>query len=240
MDLNAIIIIIVGAVVVYFATRALGKGLKIVVQVLLGAIVVLALLTALTYKDMESLKKGFQEGNNTFMLYENEQLYSAIILKPMTNITLTIDSFSYFTSDEIEKSEKALNNKSYETLLNKSSRLFIFKPVIMNLPFTLSLGPDIKLNEGDLLNIIMSDDPYNVLAKKLDENYDMSEKSLQKTFESFYGDKEKFKGYLFAALLSNYFMHQKPGDLVKSFKKKEITVYPETISFKIIRYLPWA
>jgi hypothetical protein len=240
LDLNAIIIIIVGAVVVYFATRALGKGLKIVVQVLLGAIVVLALLTTLAYRDMESLKQGFQGGNNTFMLYENEELYTGIILKPMTNITLTIDSFGYFTTEEIGKTEEALNNKSYETLLNKSSRLFIFKPVTMNKPYTLNLGPEISLNEGDLLNIIMSEDPYKTLAKKLDENYDASEKSLQKTFESLYGDEQKFKGYLFAALLSNYFTHQKPGDLVKSFQKKEITVYPETISFKILKYLPWA
>lgn len=239
MDLNVIIIIVVAAVVVYLATQTLGKGLKIVIQVMLGVIIFLALLTALSYRDMNSLKKGFQESNNTFMLYENGELYTSIVLKPRTNITLTIDSFGYFTSEEIEASESALNSENYEALINKSSRLFIFKPVTMNQPYTLTLGPEISLNEGDLLNIIMSDSPYKTLAKKVGDSYDESEKSLQKTFESFYGDEQKFKGYLFAALLSNYFTHQKPGDMVRSFQKKEITVYPETITFKIIKYLPW-
>lgn len=240
MDLNAVILIIVAAVVIYFATRVLGKGLKIVIQVMLGLIVVLALLTATVYKDMENLKKGFQEGNNTFMLYENDKLYSAIILKPLGNVSIGLDNFGYFEEESIAYMEDALNNEDYKALLNNSKRLFIFKPEVMNKPYNLDLGPEVRLSEGDLLSIIMSDDPYNVLAKMLEEKYDMSEKSLQKTFESFYGDKEKFKGYLFAAMLSNYFLNQKPGELVQSFKKKEIIVYPDTISFKLIKYLPWA
>jgi energy-coupling factor transporter transmembrane protein EcfT len=240
MDLNAIILIIVGAVVIYFATRVLGKGLKLTVQIMLGVIVVLALVTAFVYRDMESLKKGFQHENNTFMLYENEKLYSAIILKPLGNITLSLDNFGYFKEEDIDGMEEALNSNDYKALLSKSARLFIFKPIAMNKPYNLDLGPEIRLSEGDLLNIIMNDNPYDVLAKKLDDDYDMSERSLESTFESLFGNKEKFKGYLFAAMLSNYLLHEKPGELVNSFKKKEIIVYPDTISFKLIRYLPWA
>jgi energy-coupling factor transporter transmembrane protein EcfT len=242
LDLNAIILILLAAGIIFFATRAIGKGLKIVIQVFLGVIVVLALLTALTYKDMESLKRGFQEGNNTFALYDDGQLYSAIILKPMTNITLTIDSFDYLTEEDIAKSQEAVKNNNFSVLLNKSNshRIFIFKPQVMNLSYTMNLGPGMNINQDDMLSIIMSDEPYKLLAQRLKDQYDASEESLEQTFESFYGDKERFKGYLFAALLSNYFTHQKPGELVKNFRNKNITVYPETISFKIIRYMPWA
>ena len=194
MDLNAIILILVAAGVIYFGARVLGKSLKIGIQILLAIIVFLALLTAVVYKDMDNLKKGFQEGNNTFMLYEDGQLYSAIILKPIVNITLTLDSFGYFTEEEMTKSREALSSKDYESLLKNSKRLFIFKPAVMNTPYNMDFGPEIKLNEKDLLDIIMSDNPYHVLAQKLEQKYNMTEQSLEKTFESLYGDKEKFKG----------------------------------------------
>lgn len=239
MDTNAIIIILVVAGIIYFATRVLGKTLKLVVNIFLMIIVILALFTVLVYKDMENLKNGFKYKNNTFVLYENNELYTGIVLKPLTNVTLSLDSFSYFTDEEIEKNQEAINKKDYKALLKNSNRLFIFKPIVMNEPFNLALGSEIKLNEGDLLGIVMSNDPYDEMVLKLEDEYEMSKSSLKKSIENIYGDEQKLKGYLFAAMLSNYLVHQKPGDLVKSFKSKQIIVYPETISFKIIKYLPW-
>lgn len=239
MEIFVIVLILTGAIVIYFATKFLGKMIGMTIKLLLLAIVALALLTILVYKDMNDLRKGFAEDNNTFLLYENNKLYSAITLKPLTNATLSLDSFEYFTVDEINQSQQALNSKNYSALLSEqdSYRMFIIKPILLNKPYSLNLKAN--LTEGDLLNVLMSDEPFMALAEKVQDNYDLSPELIEIGLIEMYGDEGKLKGFLFAALLSNYFQQQKPGELVKNIKDKKIIVYPESISFKIIKYMPW-
>jgi hypothetical protein len=237
LDLIILALIVLGAIILFIATRFVGKVIGLIVKIMILIILVLAILTVIVYKDMDSLRKGFADENNTFFLYENSKLYAAVTLKPMTSINLSIDSFKYFTKEEINQSEGELNNKNYAVLLGNNYRIFLFKPIVINKPYTLNLL--IELNEGDLLNLIMSDDPFLVLAEKTQEKYNLSAEDLKAGFKDFYETDEKFKGYLFAALLSNYFQKQSPGELTVNIKDKKIQVYPESISFKIIKYLPW-
>jgi hypothetical protein len=237
LDIIILALIVLGAIILFIATRFVGKVIGLTVKILLLIILVLVILTIVVYKDADSLRKGFAEENNTFFLYENNKLYTAVTMRPMTSINLSIDSFKYFTKEEISQSESELNNKNYAALLSNNYRIFLFKPVVINKPYNLSLL--VELNEGDLLNIIMSDDPFLVLAEKTQEEYNLTAEDLKAGFKDIYSSEEKFKGYLFAALLSNYFQKQGPGELTTNIKNKKIQVYPESISFKIIKYLPW-
>jgi len=237
LDITVIILILVGALVIYFATRFMSNLLKIVTKVLLLVVLVLVILTALVYKDMTDLKKGFETSNNTFFLYENNKLYTALTLKPLTNLTLSIDSFNFFSNEELQKFETELNDKNNSALLENNYKVLILKPIVINKPYNFSLGA--QLTEGDLLEVIMSDNASQTLAEKASAGYGMSAEKLAPELEQVYGGEEKIKAYLFAALLGNYFQTQTPGELTKNIKDGRIVIYPETISFKIIKYLPW-
>jgi len=231
-----LILILLAVVIIFFATRFIGKTLKLATQIILMVIIILVFLTILVYRDVKDLKTGFVDNNNTFFLYENNRLYSAITLKPLKNITLGLDSFTYFTKDDLDAFEEDLIKKNYDALLASSYRVFIIKPIVLNQPYNISLLID--MNEGDLLNMLLSDDPFMVLAKKTKENINMSEETLKASFEGIYESEEQIKGYIFAALLANYFQNQKPGDFISNIKKDRIIIYPESISFKVIKYLP--
>jgi len=240
LELSVIVLILLGVLVILAASRFLGKAVKLAVHVMLLVIVILIILTVLVYKDMNDIKQGFSQRNNTFLLYENHRLYTAVTLKPLTSTTLGLDSFYYFTRDEMPQMQDSLNNKEYQSILNSYTnnyKLFIIKPAILNKPYTLNLGID--LDQGDLLNIIMSNDSFLALAEKTNNTYGMSVGDVQRGLVELYESREKFKGYLFAGLLANYFQNQQPGELVQSIKDKSIIVYPESISFKLIKYLPW-
>ena len=192
----------------------------------------------LVYKDMNDLRKGFSENNNAFFLYDDEKLYSAVTLKPMTSIHLSIDSFDYFKSEEMSQIEEDLGNKEYDNVLKSNYRIFIVKPDILNKSYKLKLGAE--LNQNDLLEIIMSNNSFLTLAEKTQDTYGLEVHTLRKGLKDMYGDEEKLKGYLFAAMLANYFQTQNPGELVINIKEKKLLVRPESISFKIIKYLPWS
>lgn len=238
LDILIIILILVGVIVLYFATRFLGKTFKIVTKVLLLLILILLVLIMLVYKDMNDLRKGFSENNNTFFLYDDGKLYSAVTLKPMTSAHLGIDSFNYFKTEDVSEIEQALNNKEYDALFKNNYRIFILRPDILNKSYKLKLGAE--LNQNDLLEIIMSNNSFLILAEKTQESYGLEVHTLRKGLKDMYGDEEKIKGYLFAALLANYFQTQNPGELIMNIKEKNLLVRPESISFKIIRYLPWS
>lgn len=237
MELIVIILILLGALIILFATKFLSKTFKIITKVMLILIIILVVLTLLVYKDMNELKQGFVNKNNTFFLYEDNKLYSAVTLKPMTSTNLSIDSFNYFTLEELEQAEDYLNKKNYQALLNNNYRIFLLSTSILKKPYALELGG--TLNQDDLLDVIISEDPFVCLAEKTQAAYNADIETLRQGFKDMYGNQEKLKGYLFAALLTNYFQKQEAGELVSNIKNKKIRIYPETISFKIIKYLPW-
>jgi energy-coupling factor transporter transmembrane protein EcfT len=236
LEITVLILILLAAVAIFFATRLLGKTLKLITQIALIITVILVFLTILIYRDVNEMKDGFMEKNNTFLLYENNHLYSAITLKPLENATLSLDSFTYSTKEELERFEDELNKKNYDALLANNFKVFIIKPIVLNKPYNISLLVD--LNEGDLLGMLLSDQPFNDLAKKTNEKINMSVEDLESAFEGMYESEEQIKGYIFAALLANYFQSQKPGELISNIKSGRIVIYPESISFKVIKYLP--
>ncbi|MBW2991269.1 hypothetical protein KY348_06220 [Candidatus Woesearchaeota archaeon] len=237
MSTITIILIVIGAFIILFVTKFLSKTFKIITKIFVLLIIIFVVLTLLVYKDMGELRRGFVEQNNTFYLYDNNQLYTAVTLKPMTSANLTIDSFTYFTQEDIIKAEEKLNKENYKDLLLNNYRIFVLKPDILDKPYTLKLGAE--LDEKDLLNIIMSKESFLVLAEKTKSTYNISIEDLKKSFEEHYGSEEKVRGYLFAALLTNYFKTQEAGGLVSNVKSNQLKVFPETISFKVIKYLPW-
>ncbi|MBU1198375.1 MAG: hypothetical protein KKF46_05430 [Nanoarchaeota archaeon] len=239
MNIEILLLIIVAVVIIYFATKFLTKTVKIITKVILLIVVVLVFLTILSYKDMMDVRTGFEKNNNTFFLYENNKLSTAVMLKPITSDNLTMESVNYFTKDELEEFEKNIEAKDYKSLLNNNNKIFIVKSNLLDKPYNINLGAN--LDQEDLLSMIWSEDPFLILAQKSQENYDMNIDRLKENFKEIYGTEETFKGYIFAGLIINIFFNkQETGDLTKNLKTGDLKIYPESISFKISKYLPWA
>ena len=237
MNIEILLLIIVAVVIIYFATKFLTKTVKIITKVILLIVVILVFLTILSYKDMMDVRTGFEKNNNTFFLYENNKLSTAVMLKPVIDDNLTIESFNYFTKQEIEEFEKNIEAKDYDALLKNNNKIFIVTSNILNQPYNINLGAN--LDQEDLLSMIWSEDPFLILAQKSQKNYEMDIDRLKENFKEMYGTEETFKGYIFAGLITNYFNKQETGDLTKNLKTGDLKIYPETISFKISKYQPW-
>jgi hypothetical protein len=235
MDPTIIVLVIVGAIILLAAARFLGRTLRLVTHIVVVIIVLFAILSFITYRDFADLKKGLYENNNTFMLYDNNTLYAAVMLKPITNLSFTLESFSYFTKEELERMEQALNKKNYSELATNNYKLFIIKPELINKSYTLKLTAD--LNEKDIISMIMSDDPYRVVARKIVNEYNASEDALVRALESNYGSNERIKGYLFAAMLMNYYQ-SRDSSIIDDVRRGNMMIIPDLLSTKIIKYLP--
>jgi hypothetical protein len=240
LDLIIIGLIIFGALILLFATRFLSKSFKIITKILLIIVLLFAILTIITYNDLSNLKKGFYEKNNMFVLYGNNTVYAAVNLKPIKNLSFTLDSFDYFSAEEMTKIEDYVNQKNYSGLQgyntdNKTVNIFIVTPELIDNPYNLKLTAE--LDEKEIISMIMSDNPYSIPAKKLVKEYNSTEENLIIALQENYGNDEKIKGYLFAALLMNYY--QSTGsNIINDVKSGDMQIIPEMTSVKIMRQLP--
>lgn len=235
LDLIVIALIIVGAIVLFYATKFLSATMKIVAKIALIIIVLLVILTIIIYQDLTKLKDGLYEGNNTFILYDNGKAYAAITLRPLKNLSFSLDSFGYFTEDELEDIGEAIKYDDYSDLINTNKMIFLMKPEVLDKPYNLSLI--VKLNEQDILAMVMSDNPYLIMSERLREEYNTTEDKLITALIESYGEPEKMRGYLFAALLMNYFQ-SKDSKVVNDMRNGRIMLVPEMRSVKILKLMP--
>lgn len=241
MDIAALIPILIGAVILFFAVRVLGRTLKLALQVVIVVIIALVFMTYLVYKDVNDLKNGFKDNNNTFFLYEEDSLYAGVILKPLGQLIITLDAFDFYTPEQMEMLREYFADNDYKKMLNNSKRLFFFTPTAINKSFKVDIG--VELDEADMLEVLKSNQPFREVANKIAKQGSSSESSsaavIIEGLKEVYGDEEKLKGEIFAAMIGNYFQKQKPRELIRHIRSKELMVYPESISFKLIRYIPW-
>jgi len=240
LDLIIVGLIIFGALILLFATRFLSKAFKIVTKIILIIVLLFAILTIITYNDLSNLKKGFYENNNMFILYGNNTVYAAVNLKPIKNLTFTLDSFDYYSADELNRIQEYVNQKNYSALQgndsdNKTENIFIVTPELIDKPYKLKLTTE--LNETEIIEMIKSDNPYSIPAKKLVNEYNATEENLIIALRENYGNDEKVKGYLFAALLMNYYQSS-GSNIINDIKSGDMQIIPEMLSVKIMRLIP--
>ena len=96
MDWSIIILVILALAIVFYATRFVSKTVGAMTKVMIIMIILLGLLIFFFYKDITELKKGFSSERNTFILYGDGKVYTAVTLKPIRNNTFTLESFEYF------------------------------------------------------------------------------------------------------------------------------------------------
>jgi energy-coupling factor transporter transmembrane protein EcfT len=235
LDPILIILILIGALILLAVARFVGRALKIIIYIMLFIIIIFAVLSFMAYNDFTQLKKGLYEHNNTFILYDNNTLYAAVTLKPITNLSFTLESFNYFTAEELEKIKDAVQKENYSYLTASNYKLFLVKPAILDHPFKLNLITEI--DEKDILTMITSDKPYNVLAKKLVKTYNSSEEGIVQALEYDYGPNERIKGYLFAALLMNYYQ-AKNSSIIDDIRQGRLAIIPEMPSIGLLKRIP--
>ncbi|HJX05289.1 MAG TPA: hypothetical protein VJ461_01110, partial [Candidatus Nanoarchaeia archaeon] len=189
LEIIILVFVILGLGIIYFVAKFFSAGLKAITQLMVFLLLILIILTALVYQDMENLKAGLKQNNNTFFLYEGKRLYTGVTLKPLNNLTLTLDSFDYFTSEEIEELEAKFKNKKYEDILKSNYKVFFFTPEAIKKPLNQTIGAE--LNEDEMLEVIKSNDPYQLMAEKSQAKYNLSIQILKAEYKNFYGEEDK-------------------------------------------------
>ncbi|MBN2141849.1 hypothetical protein JW711_00825 [Candidatus Woesearchaeota archaeon] len=230
-----ILLVMLSVIIILYATKFLGRTVKIITKIMLFIVVLLAILTVLVFKDIQTIKEDVTTKESLFLLQNDGRTYAGVGIKPVEEKVFTMDSFTYYTREDLDRISNELEEEGRAKGMGKA---FIFTPNALNKSYELDLG--VMYDQETMLCVLMSDEPYRVLVEKASRELNLSEKSLEQMktdLERHYGGSEKIKGYLLAALVINYFQPEEMK-LVTALKSQEVKVRPETISFKVIKYVP--
>jgi len=227
MALGTALTIIIYILIIFVVFKLVKKIAKAFFYMGLITLLIFLIFGFFILKDINDFKNNFTQKGSMVILEENGNVLSGY--------TLEQDS-KFLTSEEISKYSGFLQKKDYESILKDKFKLMIISlDLVSGLESErISLG-DTSIKKESMIDILKSDDPFEVYNKALVENESFGQKFDSKTND----DNSEFK----AALLGNIVNEELIGpenavNFFSQYKKGNVIIYPETALFKFVKLIP--
>ena len=215
MDISLIIILIFSVLIFGVVGKAVKWIFKIIGLMFLIGFVLSLVLGFFVYKDLSELKQNWPDSNKLVLL-ANDKVYAGMI--------------TTFSGDEepvlienVEDYQIAYQNKDYQTILGSNYKLFIFKLSMFEKDEEIDFG-DKKISQDMVINAIENDNASKFIGE--------SEQTEIK-------NGAEINGMLFGLLLQSE-LTKDPLFIFKQYSKGNVVIYPETITFKLIKAVPFS
>ncbi len=228
--ISSIIFISIIGVIFFLLTK---KILKAIGFTLLILILFTFASGILIYLDVLDIQQNFESGQKLFLL-EHQQVYvSALQIKDMQDL----DTNAILTQQQID----SIVGKSKKEILKNNYKLFIFNSkTFQDIP-VVSFW-EMEFANSEIFSLLESSTPINSIVTKIieKENYpETMRQSLTQEFKSTMSisDDSQMKGILFMLLLEEKTKGNEKM-IFEELRNNNLTIYPETIIFKIIKTIP--
>jgi len=225
-----IIIIVVFLIVMFILRKFVKWAFRIVSFIFLISFVLSLVLGFFVYQDMKELSRGWPDSDKLVLL-ANDDVYAGMI-------TTFGEGGEPVFVENVANYQAAYQDKDYQTILGANYKLFIFKlSMFEKNDEELDFSGE-KISQTEIINAIESSDSIDFIAGELDGNTGSKEEWKSEVIGEVGGD-AMFKGLLFGLLLQNKMMKD-PLFVFKQYSRGNVVIYPESITFKLIKALPFS
>ena len=124
-------------------------------------------------------------------------------------------------------------------MLGSNYKLFIFKLSMFEKNDEEIEAGETTLSKRELIDAIESEDAVGMIAVELAKDSGAPVDAIKSQTLDEFGSDTKYKGLLFGLLLQDG-MQNDPLFIFKQYSSGNIVIYPETITFKLIKALPFS
>ncbi len=225
-SITPIIIVVLILVIIFFVSKLFFKALKIFIIVNICVFIIFLTLFIIIYKDANDLKNNLPNSESLLLFVDNDQILTGTIIKFASQ-----EAPSYLKQEDLLAYSTYLQNEDYETLLNGHYKVMFIKSSILDDIEDLTILEQ-KLTKDELLTLLRSDDSIKLFSQRL-PNPDLTEQLLKQQ-----SNNNDFKGQIFAFIFSSQLEKHGPIFMLQQYKKSNIKIYPETIIFKTLKFIP--
>jgi len=232
----SIVIIIVIFGLLFWITKKIWKTL------LLGVIIIIILLAIfgfLIYKDVKDISGNIGNKDNLFIIKDENKflLGFKINLDEINNIIKSNDLNQGLSKVLIPDDKlKLYNTEDKDKILSEG----YYKIVLIDLKAFESIEKQeitidkFSLLKSDAIAALKSDDPYPIIISSYMKTKNLPSEQKSLVENQFPIDKNIIKPSISMILIKEY-LENNPMNIIKDFKKGNIQIYKETITFKLIK-----
>lgn len=241
-----IAVILLGIGLWILAWKLLKKTFKWAAIILIIIFVVSTVFGVNIIQDARNFQDKFPSSKNTFLLEDNNNQLQAGFKGKIQSFRKTIEYVNEKELNNLQNDYEEViqsNNKtSLKNFKNDSFKVLVFKESAFKNMGEVELSNQ-RLTSNKLLQMIKADDTEREMVEYVIKNKNLSnneetrsyvQENLRNQLEV--NSSQEMKGVLFSQLVGKATQDKK--FLIKQLKTDNITVYPETTTFKIVDYIP--
>ena len=224
---SLLISLLIIIIVIFLIFKIVHVVIKTIIIVSVLLIIIVGLVSFLAYSDGVNLQSAFVNGKNAFLLVDSNN-------NLITGFLMTKEKPAFFTASNFIMIKEDYNDKSLEKVKSSFnlSRIFIFKEDALNKSIQVE---NFRLSRQDYIEVLNSDSPLDFLAQKLSDSEGQSKSFYYNALKEQFSN-QSLKSALFASALGKEM--QDPMFLFKAYSSNKMNVYPKTILFKVIHFVP--
>ena len=230
-----LIAFVVLAVLLFKYARMLFKIFAVInILALIGSAILIAALVT----DVKDLQENFPQADKLFILKDGQKLLAGF----RGSLFSQNEAVSYLNRTELEKAQEYYAANNIEALRGSAFKLFIIDKKLFDKDSSTSL-PGSSTTVGHILTLLQTENTLGAFVldtmkrENLPNNPDVQDyvkENLKK--DTGISTDDGMRGMLFAQLFS--VTAQDPLSLYSEYKKDHLIIYPETITFKLLKLIP--
>lgn len=219
----AVILIVVLGIIYLFV-----KGIFKIISYIWGALfLVLVVLSLFLFVDISDFQDNFSSSTNLILLTSDNEVVTGFILDGQEPILL--NNMSHYAD--------LYNRSRYAALLGEHYKVLFVEAQVFSDVEKVQISK--YLFDGEfVLETIRSENPMEMYAAKIAELENADEDEVLEQIDALYTDAGQFRSLLFASVFSASQQSQDPLIMVQHIQSGDIEIYPETITFRVMRYIP--
>ncbi len=222
--IGIILFIIISTVVIHF----LGKMFKGFIYITTIFSIFIAVLGFFVYQDITDLTQSLPIEEKILLLQDSDNILSGIQFKEINMNDLPV----VFSNEQLNVYSEQYSNSEYDKMLGDSYKLFILKDGFFDDITSLSLG-QFEISKDEALDVLAAKDAGNLLLKIYATKLGVDPSLITLDL----GSSDQVKAMVSLGLLQEK-MKGGVSVLFNEFTQGKVFVYPETISIKLLKYLP--
>lgn len=181
----------------------------------------------LVARDVRDFQEKFTISDNLVLLEDNSRIISGFIIKKGGELAVVDDV-------KLQEYGNYYSSKDYNTMLASNYKLIIIKIAAFDKPGNIDFNGQ-QHDRKFLLDVVKAEKPVDTFLAGMLDKLGIA-LVRQEDLES-KDDDARLKAAIFATFYTND-LGTNPVNIALEYKKGNILVYPETIMFKVIKFLP--
>lgn len=213
------IIILIGIIIIFLVMEHLFKK---IISIFALIVIVFLVFVGMIYFDVKDLVNNFPDKPKIILFDSQNQIITGGKVSGLEEIKDVKDIY-IFSEEEINAINELYLEKEYKKILEDNYKLFVIKePFFQNI--TLKINEFPEANTENIIDIIKNNE-------EIPEEFNFLLSSLEIP-------SSKIQGIAFLALAAKTISQEGPFYIVRQYKKGNIILYKETITFEIVKIFP--